>query len=100
MIIRIFDTAVDPDNVERGRQLFKEHVRPAFEGFAGCHGIEMLIGLKPGSGGFIDVTAISRWESVEAIGAATQTEEYDESLRELRELFEKTPIVRHFESAD
>ncbi len=100
MIIRIFDTAVDPDNVERGKQLFRDQVRPAFEGFPGCNGIEMLIGLKPGSGGFIDVTAVSRWDSLEDIDAATQTEEYDECLRDLRELFEKTPIVRHFESAD
>ncbi|MFN2388139.1 MAG: antibiotic biosynthesis monooxygenase [Actinomycetota bacterium] len=100
MIVRIFDTAVDPRNVERGKELFRDRVQPAFAGFAGCHGIEMLIGIEEQSGGYIEVTAVSRWESLDAIQRATATTQYDEALEELRELFEMTPIVRHYETID
>ncbi|MDQ3645629.1 MAG: antibiotic biosynthesis monooxygenase [Actinomycetota bacterium] len=97
MIVRIFDTAVDPRNIELGKQLFRDQVAPAFSGFSGCHGIEMLIAVEEGSGGYVDVTAISRWDSIEAIEGATETPEYNEALKDLRELFEKTPIVTHYE---
>ena len=51
-------------------------------------------------GDLVDVAAISRWESMDAMNEALKTPEYDESLRELRQLFEETQIVRHFEIAD
>ena len=100
MIVRIFDTAADPADIERGVQLFRDVVRPAFSGFAGCHGIEMLIGADEHSGDLVELTAISRWESLDAIAAATQTPEYDAALVEIRKLFAQTPIVRHFESIE
>lgn len=97
MIVRIFDTAISPDDVERAKEIFLQQVRPAFERFAGCHGIEMMLGIDEHSLDLVDVAAISRWESTAAIDKATGTDEYEEALRELRELFEQTPIVRHFE---
>ncbi len=99
-IIRIFDTAMDPDDIERGKQLFRDQVRPAFEAFDGCHGVEMNLGIEEHSGDLVDVASISRWESMDAIEAATGSEEYKEALEEIRKLFQRSPIIRHFELVD
>ncbi|HEX2294011.1 MAG TPA: antibiotic biosynthesis monooxygenase [Actinomycetota bacterium] len=98
MIIRIFDTAVDPGDVERGIALFREEVAPAFDAFDGCHGIELLVGVDEHSGDLVEVCAISRWESRESIDAAIGSDAYVGALAEFRKLFQQTPIVRHFES--
>jgi quinol monooxygenase YgiN len=100
MIVRIFDTSVDPGDVERGIQLFRQDALPAFERFEGCHGIEMLISVEEHSGDYVQIAAISRWDSMEAIESATKTPEYDTALAELRKLFAQSPIVRHFETID
>lgn len=98
MIVRIFDTNVDPADVDKGKELFRTQVKPAFERFEGCQGIDMHIGIDEHSGDLVDVVAISRWDSLEAIDLATSTEEYADSLTEIRKLFQRTPIVRHFET--
>ena len=100
MIIRIFDTAIDPADIERARDLFTTQVRPAFDAFDGCHGIEMFIGVEDHSGDLVEVAAVSRWDSVEAIGTATETDEYTQALAELRKLFVQAPLVRHFERVE
>ena len=97
MIIRIFDTAMDPDDIEDGKRLFREQVIPAFEAFPGCHGAEMNLGIEEHSGDLVDVISISRWDSMEAIHQATKTEEYQEALGEIRKLFQRSPIIRHFD---
>src|SRR5688500_4469231 len=100
MIIRIFDTAIAPVDVERAKELFRDTVRPAFEGFAGCGGIEMYIGVEDHSGDLVEVAAVSRWESVDSIATAIDSDEYTEALAELRKLFAQAPLVRHFEQVD
>lgn len=100
MIIRMFDTAIDPVDVERAKELFRQNVQPAFDGFAGCHGIEMFLGLHEHSRGLVDVAAISRWDSEAAVEKALGSDEYNEALDELKKLFQQNPIVRHFESID
>jgi quinol monooxygenase YgiN len=98
MIVRIFDTSVDPGDVERGKELFREQVQPAFERFEGCHGFEALIGTDEHSADLVDVVAITRWESREHIEAAVASDQYAEALAEIRTLFQQAPIVRHFET--
>ena len=100
MIVRIFDTSVDPGDIERGKDLFRNDVRPAFEKFPGCSGIEMVIGVGEHSADLVPIAAISRWESVDAIDRATATSEYDEALTGIRKLFAQSPIIRHFETFD
>jgi len=100
MIVRIFDTAMDPDDIETGKRLFREHVIPVFNGFDGCHGAEMNLGIEEHSGDLVDVVSISRWESMEAIANATKTDEYQAALAEIRKLFQRAPIIRHFEVVD
>jgi quinol monooxygenase YgiN len=98
MITRIFDTAVDPDEVDRAGELFRQHVRPAFDSFTGCRGIEMYRGVEEHSGDLVDLAVISQWDSLEAIESALATDEYALALAELRTLFRQNPIVRHFET--
>lgn len=100
MIIRIFETAVEPDDVESGKEIFRSDVRPVFEGFEGCRGIDLYIGLDEHSADLVNFVVISRWDSMDAIDATTATEEYSHALTELRHLFQQTPIIRHFELID
>lgn len=100
MIVRIFDTAVNPEDVERGTRIFLEQVKPFFDKVPGCHGIEMLIGVEEVAGGVIEVAAVSRWDSLGAVDDAINSPDYEEALAEFRRLFEKTPIVRHYVVAE
>ncbi len=100
MFVRIFDTTVDPSDVERGKELFQKEIRPAFEAFPGCLGVEWLISVEEHSGDYVQIAAVSRWESLEAIDAATKTPEYDNALAEIRKLFAQSPIIRHFEALE
>jgi heme-degrading monooxygenase HmoA len=100
MIIRMFDTAINPEDVDRAKQIFVEQVRPAFEAFDGCHGIDMFLGLAEHSGGFVDVAAISRWDSEAHIRAAVDSSPYETAMSDMKSLFEQNPIVRHFEAVE
>lgn len=100
MIVRTFDTAVDPQDIDRGAQMFRDVVRPAFQNFAGCRGIEMYLRVDERHGDLVDVMAISRWDSVEAMDTATDTTEYAKAMSQIRLLFQHTPIVRVFEVVD
>lgn len=100
MIIRIFDTAIDPQEMDRARRLHREVIAPAFGSFPGCHGIEMGLSLEEHSRDLVLLVAISRWDSLTAIQQATSSPEYDEAVSELRELFQENPIVHHFELTD
>lgn len=100
MIVRIFDTAMDPADIEKGKQLFRDEVKPAFERFEGCHDVEMVIGVEEHSQDLVDIASISHWDSLEAIEKATSSDEYADALDEIRRLFQQAPLVRHFEVAD
>lgn len=97
MIIRIFDTAMDPADIEQAKQLFRDKVRPTFLAFEGCRAIDMVIGVEEHSQDLVDVASISRWDRIEAVEEATATQEYQDALDDIRKLFAQTPIVRHFE---
>ena len=96
MIIRLFDTTVDPGDVDAGIALFRKDVAPAFDAFDGCHGIELFVGVDEHSGDLVELCAISRWDSRGAIEAAIESDDYARALSEFRKLFQQTPIVRHF----
>jgi quinol monooxygenase YgiN len=98
VIIRLFDTSLDPGDVERAVELFRADVAPAFDAFEGCHGIELLVGVDEHSGDLVELCAISRWDSQEALDAALGSDAYRQALSEFRKLFQQTPIVRHFTS--
>lgn len=100
MIVRIFDTAIEPEDVEKAKDLFRTQVAPTFAAFDGCDGLEMLLGVGEHSGDLVEVCSISRWDSMDAIEAAIKTPGYEAALAELRKLFQQAPIIRHFETVD
>lgn len=100
MIVRVFDSAVDPADVEEGKEVFRTEVRPAFERFEGCRGIELQLSIEERSGDLVEIAVVSRWDSLEALQAALAAPEYEEALRRWSKLLQKTPLVRHFETVD
>ena len=100
MIIRIFSTAVEPEEVESATKMFRAEVEPVFNEFEGCRGIDWYIGIDEHSGDLVDAVAISRWDSPEAIERATGSNEYTKALANLRKLFRESPIVRHYRAGD
>ena len=77
MIVRIFSTSVEPEDVDSATQMFKAEVQPAFNEFDGCLGIDWYIGVDEHSGDLVDAVAISRWENPEAIEKATSSKAYE-----------------------
>ena len=100
MIIRMFDTAIDPEDIEHAKELFRTVIQPAFAAFEGCQGIDMFMGLDNRTGELVEVAAISRWDNREQIQTATDSGEYSEAMTEFKKLFQNAPIVRHFEAVD
>jgi quinol monooxygenase YgiN len=100
MIIRIFDTAIDPDDVELAKETFRTEVRPAFDAFEGCRGISMHLGIDEHTADLVEVAAISTWTSVDDIERATSSGAYDEAMTDMRKLFQQSPLVRHFETVE
>ena len=100
MIIRIFGTAVEPEDVDRATKVFEAEVRPVFNEFDGCSGVDWYIGIDEHSGDLVDAVAISRWESQEAITKAIGSNEYNKALANLRQLFRQSPIVHHYRGGE
>ena len=50
MIVRVFDTAVDPAEITEAIELFRAQVKPTLESSEGCAGIEMMVGVEERSG--------------------------------------------------
>lgn len=98
MIIRVTDTAIDPEDLERCRQLTREQVAPAFEEIEGCRGIEIHVRIDERHGDLLEIAAVSRWETVEAMEAAVRSESYSDAMADLRGLFQQAPIVRIFDT--
>jgi quinol monooxygenase YgiN len=97
MIVRITQSTIDPEEVASAREVFARSMRPAFESFDGCEGIEMYIGIEEHSGDLLELVTISTWRSMQALDAAADSEEYAGVMERVRELFQQSPIVHHFE---
>lgn len=100
MIIRVTDSAVDPEDLERCRRLLSERIRPLFEERLGCRGIEIQVRVDERHGELVEVATVSRWDDVAAMESAIRSEEYAEAMGELRGILQQAPIVRIFEVAD
>jgi quinol monooxygenase YgiN len=100
MIIRVTDTAVDPEDLESCRRLLAEQIRPIFEEALNCRGIEIQVRVDERHGELVEVATVSRWDDVAAMEAAVRSEEYADAMAELRPLFQQAPIVRIFEVTD
>lgn len=100
MIMRLFDTAIDPDDVELIKELFRRDILPAFNRLDGFKNITLHLGVEEHGGDLVECVAISTWESLDAVRSAESTQEYAEAMREIRKLFGQAPLIRHFETVE
>jgi len=100
MIIRVTDTAIDPEDLDRSTSLLKERITPALASLSGSRGIEIHVRVDERHGDLVEVAIVSRWDHRDAMELAVRSDEYAEAMAEFRPLFQQAPIVRIFEVVD
>lgn len=100
MIIRVTDTAVDPEDLERCTRMLRERISPALVNLSGSRGIEIHVRVDERHGDLVEIAIVSRWDDREAMEVAVRSEDYSHAMAELRPLFQQAPIVRIFEVVD
>ena len=97
MIIRVTDTAVDPEDLERCKRLLGDRIAPAIAKLTGSRGIEIHVRVDERHGDLVEIAVVSRWDDRDAMEVVIRSEEYTDAMIELRPLFQQAPIVRIFE---
>ena len=92
--LRLFQSAVDPGELSELRRLFLDDVRPAFAVVPGCLGIELAVCDHPNAGGLVDVGAISRWTSWDAMDAGISSRPIQEAVVRFRSLLRQEPVAK------
>ncbi len=98
--IRLYQSAVDPSDVDGVRQLFEDDVRPAFEATVGCSAIELLISTGENAGGLVDGCALTRWDSLDNLESALDSHPVREALVRVRALLRQEPVTRTYKVLD
>ncbi|HET7488516.1 MAG TPA: hypothetical protein VFJ85_11350 [Acidimicrobiales bacterium] len=96
-LLRLFQTAVDPADVDEVRRLFTDDLLPAYRGFDGCVSIELALDADHHPGGLVELAAISRWSSSGAMAEAMESRAAREAQVRIFELLRQEPLVRVFE---
>ena len=97
MIIRVTDTAIDPEDLERCTRLLQDRIAPALAQLSGGRGIEIHVRVDERHGDLVEIATVSRWDDRDAMEVAIRSEEYTEAMAQFRPLFQQAPIVRIFE---
>ena len=95
--LRMFQTAVDPADLDEVRRLFADDVLPAYRAFPGCTSVELVLGVDHHPGGLLECAAISRWEHLDAMSEAMESRAAKEAQVRIFELLRQEPLVRVFE---
>jgi quinol monooxygenase YgiN len=95
--MRLYQSAVDPADVNEIRRLFMDDVVPAFRRITGCLGIELAVTVEPNAGGLVEGTAISRWASLDEMDAAIASRGVQEALVRVRQLLRQEPVSKVLE---
>ena len=95
--LRIYQSSVDPSDVDAVRRLFSDDVKPVFKSCKGCLSMELAVNVEPNAGGLVEGAAISRWESLEAMTEAMSTREVKEAIVRVRELLQQEPVSKILE---
>ncbi len=95
--LRLFQSAVDPDECTELRRLFVADVKPAFDASPGCMGIELAVGYHVNAGGLVDVDAISRWTSADDMEAGIASRPIQEAVVRFRSLLRQEPVAKVLE---
>lgn len=92
--VRLYQSAVDPADVEEMQRLFVDDVVPAFRACAGCLGIELAVTVEPNAGGLVEGMAISRWSSLDDMAAAMASHPVQGALVRVRQLLRQEPVSK------
>jgi quinol monooxygenase YgiN len=98
--VRMFQSSVDPSDIDQLRKFFEADVRPAFEQAPGCTSIDLLISTERNVGGLVDGCALSRWQSLDDLDAALATRGVQEALVRVLGLLRQEPVTRTYEVLD
>ena len=96
-VLRIFQAAVDPADLDEMRQVFVDDILPVFSALPGCTSMELLLGTEHHPGGLLECAAVSRWESLDDMRAGLETRAVKEARVRLFALLRQEPLVRVFE---
>lgn len=96
-ILRMFQSAIDPADLDRVRQLFADDVAPAFAGLDGCLSIELVMSCEQNAGGLVEGAAISRWSSRQAMDVAVESRSAREGMVRILQILRQEPVTRVFE---
>ena len=95
--LRLFQSAVDPADVEEVRRLFVDDVKPTFLALPGCLAVELVVNVEKNAGGLVEGAAISRWSSLAAMEDALDSRDVAEALVRVQQLLRQEPISKVFE---
>ena len=95
--VRMFQTAVDPADLDEIRRLFADDVLPVFRTMPGCLSIELVMSVDHNPGGLLECATVSRWDTAEAMGAAITSRLAREAQVRIVELLRQEPVVRVYE---
>lgn len=97
MFVRMFVSAVDPEDIPRIQEMFHDDVKPALLKQPGCESVELVANVSRSAGGLIEGAAISRWRTREELERALEQREVQESIVRVRELLRLEPITKVYE---
>jgi quinol monooxygenase YgiN len=92
--LRLYQSAVDPADVDEMQRLFVDDVVPVFSRAPGCLGLELTVTVEPNAGGLVEGAAISRWSSLDDMAAAMASHEVQEALVRVRQLLRQEPVSK------
>ncbi|HUR17951.1 MAG TPA: hypothetical protein VMZ51_03320 [Acidimicrobiales bacterium] len=96
-VLRMFQTAIDPGDVETLRRLFTEDVLPVYGQLTGCLGMELVLCVGSSAGGLVEGAAVSRWSNLEHMENAIGSRPVAEAQVRILQLLRQEPVIRVFE---
>jgi len=97
VLVRMFMSAVDPDDLPRIREMFEEDIRPVLSRQPGCESVELVVSTQRNAGGMVEGAAISRWRSVDDLEAALSQHDVQDSILRIRDLLRQEPVTKTYE---
>lgn len=96
-VLRLFQTAIDPADVDALRRLFAEDVLPVYSDLPGCLGIELVMCVGSNAGGLVEGAALSRWTGLEEMEKAIGSRPVAEAQVRILQLLRQEPVIRVYE---
>jgi hypothetical protein len=95
--VRLFSSAIDPNDLSDVRRIFAEDIKPVFESLPGCLSMELLLGADRNAGGLVDAAALSRWKTHDDLITAIESRAVAESMVRILAFLQLEPVIRMFE---